>query len=496
MNFHRVSVEFPYFLVYVPNVWMLYSRSRLNKEREKKKNTPIQPQSRANIHSNKELKMFKKKIIITWEKRWHNYQCASRFMTDARTRSKTMCALSDDWEDEPDDDAPFIKLIASSDTDSDCGLTKKSQTRVTGGKKSLNPSSPWRFEKRGSSISSASSTGAGKKTPTNKRRLSNIGVNCKNTYLSKNSPYKTNSMKKNSANLSRSRCSTTGKKYNSKYTWSGIFNEKRAKRSIFTYGNETFTQERKHDETVIDTLTRSSSPVDEKFYYSSDSEIEARVFGLKNHSGSGSWTFREADDTLCEKSQGNDFYGQRIVDPDIGENIDRRNCKKSISNDRTGSIFGLDLLKQTRIRSGLESESTLRASNGGGSRKSSISRNNNSVVRQTSVREMRIVSKSFQLDDKVFEIEAQSDCPVFQSTADFWVDDEIPEKHNLSQQTDDPTINNDECVNEPNSTIVQSLRRTLLTLLKNVILFSILPTAYIAFFLYVQTRDQSDGDLY
>lgn len=428
-------------------------------------------------------------------------------MTDTRAkpRSNTIFTLSHNWKDEVGESHDTsIEFTDATETGSEyednSNLTIELSTTSQNG-----TCSPWRYEMtRGSRSSSdlASSTDSRPSTPktSNKIRPSSIkSLPCKKTFLSKNSSIKTPSSRKKSWNTPRSKvAATTGKKNYSKYSWKGTFGDERLRRAILPTKNTSAYLDIGNGKFPFDSTTRSSSPVDENFFYSVDSDIEARVFRLNKSRSAGPRCCQNNYKNSCDDNDPRRCGEHSIEDPDVGEcsNVqnheaiysynseyefyDRKSeptsdyysCSNNdltkltlqeFPDERWSSRFVPDFINVPRASVTSDSSSTLVASGGSGRSKSLRKSNFSRISLEDTILTAKIIDNrdgEFEIQNENLEIESNDNQKV--STSKF-------------------------------RSVLRCVGNIFIALLKNIVLLSILPTVYIAFFICIQNREDRDS---
>lgn len=206
----------------------------------------------------------------------------------------------------------------------------------------------------------------------------------------------------------RARWTTTGKKINSKYSWTGKVISNRSKRTIFQNSSSPITENQ--SESGFGSITRTPSPVDLNFYYGKDPQTRMKVFGLNSSFGS-------LQDPHYDTTDDEEISGEWNVEIEENENDD----------DRDNSI---------------------------GKRFSDIQQTN-SWVEDSNLCSLTI------FDDKLYRSYA-------------------------SENNENYSISLDREMNSRQSTsLCRRLVNSVLTLIKNLIFFLILPVIYVAFFVYM-----------
>ena len=311
--------------------------------------------------------------------------------------------------------------------------------------------SPWMYEPKGSSSSSVVSS-TGKTTRNKKRRGSNSSLSCRKTYLSKNSSIKSISSMKNTPRNKR----FTGKKNNSKYSWTGTFNERRSRRAMYIDTQMKYLP--------VDSKTRSSSPVDNEWFYKADSDTEAKVFRLdKNGRSRAPSSWKDQPDFECTINREESYNSMdlnmriRMVDPN-------ERMKSRLSSARTLS------------RSPIGSANSTLIANCVSPRRSNVSR--------FSLGQIGLMDKTIEVndlsDDEVFVDD------VYTTTADLYVSDKLNDNDSIAIAKEIVSVNSEK---SGFRFLLRWLSNLIFTVLKNLFLLSLLPTIYVAFFIYVQNRE-------
>ncbi|XP_015585098.1 kinesin-like protein Klp10A isoform X3 [Cephus cinctus] len=211
--------------------------------------------------------------------------------TRAKTKANSIFTLSRTRRDSSATINTTITINDGTDSISECDV--QSDSTFTLSTNEIRRRSPWRDEFLSGNDSSSKSTDvdsdAGEyktviKSSLKKKRGSNPNVIRKKTFLSKSFTAKSTPANKVKKAQKERGSSTLGKLRNSKYHWTGTFND-RVRRNVFTDSNNDLSVTESMDDYLADMISlpdaeASLQSVDDLFY-GNDPDTEEHVFNLK-----------------------------------------------------------------------------------------------------------------------------------------------------------------------------------------------------------------------